>query len=56
MLGFDDPQIWLAYVLCIAAAAFSVIYGLVNWNNGDEQIHSEDKRWIEGEKEVSEEL
>jgi len=36
MLGIPDPQIWIAYLLCIALALACIIYGLLNWNNGGE--------------------
>jgi len=50
MLGIDDPKIWSAYILCILSALFCVIYGLVNWNKGDESVRLEDKKWVEDEK------
>jgi drug/metabolite transporter (DMT)-like permease len=56
MFGIDDPQVWLAYLLCIAAAAFAAIYGALNWNKGDEVVHPEDKKWVEEEKVVEEQL
>lgn len=56
MLGIDDPQVWGAYLLSILGALFCVIYGIVNWNKGDEAIHTEDKQWVEGEKKVEEAL
>jgi hypothetical protein len=36
MLGIDDPQIWLAYVLCFLSAVGCIIYGALNWNEGEE--------------------
>lgn len=56
MLGIDDPQVWLAYVLCIASAGFSVVYGILNWNEGDDVVHQEDKEWVKEEKAVEEKL
>ena len=50
MLGIDDPKIWSAYILCILSALFCVIYGLVNWNKGDEAVRLEDKKWVKDEK------
>ncbi|MEG6522218.1 symporter small accessory protein [Desulfotomaculum sp. 1211_IL3151] len=32
MLGFADPQIILAYILCILSAGLCVAYGIKNWN------------------------
>lgn len=56
MLGINDAQVWLAYLLCIFSAIFCVIYGAINWNRGDEPIHPEDKKWVEDEKVVEEKL
>ena len=56
VLGFDDPTIWLVYLLCILSALFSLIYGLINWNKGDEEVFPEDKKWVEDEKKVEETL
>ena len=38
MLGINDPLIWLAYVMCLLAAAISVGYGLVRRNSGGDEI------------------
>ena len=56
MFGIDDPQVWGAYLLCILSAVFCALYGIVNWNKGDEPIHPEDKQWVEGEKKVEEQI
>jgi len=56
MFGLEDPQIGLAYLLCILATLFCVIYGAMNWYKGDEAISSEDKKWVEDEKKVSDEF
>ena len=56
MFGIDDPQVWLAYLACILSAVFCVVYGIVNWNKGDEAIHPEDKKWVEEEKSVEADL
>jgi len=37
MLGIDDPQIWLAYVLCVFSAIGCIIYGALKWNDGEEE-------------------
>ncbi len=52
MFGLDDPKIWGAYLLCILSTVFCIIYGLVNWNRGDEPIYKEDQKWVEDEKKV----
>jgi hypothetical protein len=35
MLGINDPQIWLAYLLSIGSALGCIIYGLMHWNDTD---------------------
>jgi len=35
MLGIDDPQIWIAYLLSIGSALDCIIYGLMHWNDKD---------------------
>ncbi len=35
MLGIPDPQIWLAYLLCLLSAGLCVAYGAVKWNSHD---------------------
>jgi hypothetical protein len=56
MFGIDDPQVWGAYLLCILSAVFCAVYGMVNWNKGDDVVHVEDKEWVEGEKKAGETL
>ncbi|HUT31696.1 MAG TPA: hypothetical protein VMX13_18050 [Sedimentisphaerales bacterium] len=56
MLGIDDKYVSMAYLLCIASALLCVIYGLLNWNRGQEVTKAEDVRWAEEEKKVEEEL
>lgn len=35
VLGIEDPQIWLAYILCVGSALWCVFYGLKHWNDDD---------------------
>ena len=55
MFGIDDPQVWSAYLICILSTGFCVVYGIVNWNKGDEEVHPEDREWVKDEKTVEEE-
>lgn len=55
-LGIEDPQIWLAYLLCIASTLFCLVYGMLNWNKGDEAVYPEDIKWVKDEKVVEENL
>ena len=36
ILGIPDPQILLGYVLAIGLAIACIVYGWLNWNNGDD--------------------
>jgi hypothetical protein len=36
MWGIQDGWILAAYLLCIGSALLCVVYGIVNWNRGDE--------------------
>ena len=36
MLGIDDPQIWIAYLLCFLSAMGCILYGIIHWNDGKE--------------------
>ncbi len=55
-LGIEDPQIWLAYVMCILAAIASITYGALNWNKGNIEANSEDKKWAEEEEKLDREF
>ncbi len=56
MLGIEDKWVALAYLLCVAASALCISYGLARWNKGDEPVDEADKRWAEHETRESEEL
>jgi len=56
MLGIEDKGVVAAYLLCIASAVLCVVYGLLNWNRGDEDIQPNDVKWAAEEKKVEEEL
>lgn len=56
MLGIEDRYVALAYILCLASTALCVVYGLINWNRGEERVEQEDIKWISQEKKVEEEL
>ena len=45
MLGFADVIIALAYIFSILSAVLCVVYGLINWNKGDDtEQGGEDKQ------------
>jgi len=56
MFGIEDTCVWLAYLLCLASAVLCVVYGLLNWNRGEEVVKQEDVQWAQAEKKVEEEL
>lgn len=56
MLGIADGWVAAAYILCLASAALCVVYGLINWNRGDETTTDDDKRWVKDEEKLEEEL
>ncbi|MGN1185383.1 MAG: symporter small accessory protein [Methanobrevibacter wolinii] len=36
VLGIEDPMIWGCYVLILIFLIICVVYGIINWNKGDE--------------------
>lgn len=52
-LGF---WVGVAYLLCIASALLCVVYGIINWNKGDEPTKSEDVEWAKVEEKAEEVL
>lgn len=56
MFGIEDKYVGLAYLLCIFSTLLCVIYGLINWNRGDDSVRQEDISWEVQEKKVEEEL
>jgi hypothetical protein len=55
-LGIEDKWVALAYLLCILSTILCVVYGIINWNKGDEDVKSEDIKWVSEEKKVEDEL
>jgi uncharacterized membrane protein YidH (DUF202 family) len=56
MFGIEDTYVSMAYLLCIASSLLCIIYGLLNWNRGEQATREEDIRWAQEEKHVEEEL
>lgn len=56
MWGIQDGWVLAAYLLCIGSAALCVIYGLANWNRGDDADQTTDVQWAAEEKKIEEEL
>jgi hypothetical protein len=58
VLGVDDPWVWGVYLLCISSTLICVVYGVLNWNNGDEVEDSElseETAWVEQEEKMENE-
>ena len=58
VLGMGDFSIFLVYVLCIASAVACVVYGIINWNKGEEPKEElqKDKEWETKDTEIKEDL
>jgi hypothetical protein len=59
VLGFGDIGIFLAYTLCILSAICCIVYGIFNWNKGndlDEKDQKKDTDWKQKEQELGEKL
>lgn len=46
MLGFGSVEVALAYWLCLAASAFCIIFGCLNWNKKGEPDKIKLKKYI----------
>jgi cytochrome b subunit of formate dehydrogenase len=52
-----DLGVSLAFWLTILSTLLCVVYGMINWNKGDEENNEALlKKWAEEEKEINEEL
>jgi hypothetical protein len=38
MFGINDPGIYIAYLMMAGCLVFSLIYGIVKWNEKDEEV------------------
>ncbi|MFP4107148.1 MAG: symporter small accessory protein [Phycisphaerae bacterium] len=56
MLGIEDNTVLAAYLLCLLSSLLCVIYGLINWNRGDDSIGEEDIRWAAEEEQIDRKL
>jgi len=50
VLGIESPAVWGAYVLSLLSAVACVVYGVVNWNKGNEPVKKEDADWAKEQK------
>jgi heme exporter protein D len=56
MLGIPDPWVWLAYLLSILSTLGCVVYGVMKWNSGAQEVKEDDRQWARREDEVEEKL
>lgn len=59
MMGFDDGSVFWAWFLMILSSLGCVVYGILNWNKGEEVSELEAKeeaKWDEEEKHIEKEL
>jgi hypothetical protein len=58
VVGIEDKYVAAAYILCVASTVLCIIYGVINWNKGNDQPQpsAEDVKWAQEEKKVEEEL
>ena len=51
MFGIQDPWVAIAYLLAFLGSLTCVVYGITQWNKGDEPVKPEDVAWAKEEKE-----
>ena len=56
MFGIDSFGVALAYGLSIVSTLLCVIYGVINWNKGSDELRPDDIDWVKEEQEIEEEL
>jgi len=58
MLGIEDPWVVTAFILCILSALLCLVWGIIKWNQDDQESEPEEKirQWAEEEDRVEEEL
>ncbi len=57
MLGIEDPWVAAPYILCLLSALLCVVWGVLKWNQSeDDEPEDEIRHWAEEENRVEEEL
>ncbi len=56
MFGIDSVGVGLAYGLSILSTVICVVYGIMNWNKGSDEIEPGDVKWANEEKVIEQEL
>jgi hypothetical protein len=59
MFGIEDPVIYIGYLLTVLSLILCIVYGAINWNNGEEPEKTEleiDMQWEEKEEEIQSQI
>ncbi len=48
-MGIDDPGIYMGYLLAVLSLLACVVYGILNWNKGEETDIEEIEKDLEWE-------
>jgi len=59
MFGIEDPVIYIGYLLTVLSLILCVVYGAINWNNGEDLEETEldiDALWEEKEEEIKSQI
>ncbi|MFI4913232.1 MAG: symporter small accessory protein [Sedimentisphaeraceae bacterium JB056] len=56
MFGINSVGVVLAYGLAVISTLLCVIYGIINWNKGSDEVEPGDIKWANEEKEIEEVL
>lgn len=59
MMGFDDGSVFWAWFLMILSSLGCVVYGILNWNKGEDVSEleaREEAKWDAEEKHIEKEL
>ena len=49
MIGIDDPGIYMGYLLAVLSLLACIVYGIMNWNKGEETEIEEIEKDLEWE-------
>lgn len=56
MFGIDSVGVGMAFGLTILSTILCVIYGVINWNKGSDEVDQSDIKWSSEEERIEEKL
>ncbi len=56
MFGIDSFGVGMAFGLTILSTALCVVYGIINWNKGSDEVDQSDIKWSSEEQQIEEKL